>query len=171
MSETFLYFAYGSNMSTRRLERRVGKADKIAIGYVSGRTLTFDKRSQDRLGDSSGKCDCQKSANQEDRVWGVVFRARSSEMTRLDRAEGLGHGYHVENLTVEGSNASEVSETKIRAYVADPQAKDPSLQPYHWYKEYVLSGAVAHNLPPDYVRQFIAAVQSKADPNQPLHDT
>jgi hypothetical protein len=47
MPEAFLYFAYGSNMCTKRLVRRVGEVEKVAVGYIPGRTLTFDKVSDD----------------------------------------------------------------------------------------------------------------------------
>ena len=44
MTDLFVYFAYGSNMLTRRLTNRVGGVTKVGVGYVPGRTLTFDKK-------------------------------------------------------------------------------------------------------------------------------
>ena len=54
----FLYFAYGSNMSSRRLTARgrAPSATRLTVGYVPGRRLTFDKFS---TRDQSGKCDCE----------------------------------------------------------------------------------------------------------------
>jgi hypothetical protein len=76
----------------------------------------------------------------------------------LDGYEGVGHGYHVEYLTVYRTDGSDT-------YVADPGAKDGSLRPYHWYKQHVLSGAEEHGLPADYVNRFIRTVQSQPDPD------
>ena len=153
MTDLFLYFAYGSNMLTRRLTNRVGGVTKVGIGYVPGRTLTFDKKSTD----GSGKCHCPPSRD-ENRVWGILFQVPVNRMGVLDGYEGVGHGYHVEYLTVYRTDGSDT-------YVADPGAKNPSLQPYHWYKQHVLSGAEEHGLPADYVSRFIRTVQSQPDPD------
>jgi hypothetical protein len=49
---TVLYFAYGSNMLTRRLRdpARAPSARVLATGYVTGRRLVFDKAGQDGSG-------------------------------------------------------------------------------------------------------------------------
>lgn len=46
-------------------------------------------------------------------------------MEELSRYEGVGHGYHLEHLTVYLADGS-ISEP-ARTYVADPGAKNPSL--------------------------------------------
>jgi hypothetical protein len=43
MPETFLCFAYGSNMLTRRLAARTPSAVAVGTAYVEGYRLTFDK--------------------------------------------------------------------------------------------------------------------------------
>ena len=156
---TFPYFAYGSNMLTRRLSSRVGSVEKVCVGFVSGRTLTFDKRSID----GSGKCDCSPSQNKDDLVYGVLFRVAESGREALDRHEGAGRGYHVEHLTVHRTDGNR--NVDALTYVADVNAKDPSLRPYDWYKRHVLSGAEEHDLPAGYIDQFIKTVQSKSDPD------
>jgi len=97
------------------------------------------------------------------RVCGVLFRVANNRMEELSRYEGVGHGYHLEHLTVYLADGS-ISEP-ARTYVADPGAKNPSLQPYHWYKQHVLSGAAEHSLPADCVNRFIGTVQSQPDPD------
>ena len=59
-----LYFAYGSNMLSRRLAARVSSAHRIATGCVIGRKLTFDKVGRD----ASGKCDIELTEIDTDRV-------------------------------------------------------------------------------------------------------
>jgi len=67
----FLYFAYGSNVSARRLaaSKRAPSATRVAVGYMLGRRLAFDKFS---ARDLSGKCDCEATSNGVDRIYGVV---------------------------------------------------------------------------------------------------
>ena len=97
-TDTFLYFAYGSNMLTRRLRApdRAPSAVAVTRGYVTARRLTFHKPGRD----GSGKCDAQASTDHEDRVYGVVFQVALRDKPALDRAEGLGNGYHEEILEV-----------------------------------------------------------------------
>ena len=88
MAQTsFRYFAYGSNMLTRRLKAtdRAPSATLLGIGYVEGRRLTFDKVSKD----GSGKCDAESTGENTDRVYGVIFEIASTEKAALDKAEGL----------------------------------------------------------------------------------
>src|SRR5271170_4454468 len=81
----FIYFAYGSNMFTRRIAARVPSAIFSGTGYIRERRLTFNKVSID----GSGKCDIEGTANPNDLVYGVLFEIDSNEKGELDRAEGL----------------------------------------------------------------------------------
>jgi len=142
MPGTFLYFAYGSNMFTRRLTARTPSAMATGKAFVEGHRLTFDKVSTD----GSGKCDIEATGTPADRVWGVLFRIASTEAAALDEAEGLGHGYRkgeVQAVTPAGTITAAI------AYFAT--AKDAGRLPYHWYKAFVVSGAAEHALPENYV--------------------
>jgi len=155
-STTFLYFAYGSNMLTRRLRaaNRAPSAKPLGIGHVQGRRLTFDKVSRD----GSGKCDAEATGKNTDRVYGVLFEIASAEKNALDRAEGLGKGYKEERVEV----VTDSGTVKAITYIATE--KEPILKPYHWYKALVLAGAVEHGLPSQYV-EWLRAFQSLEDPN------
>ncbi len=76
---TLSYFAYGSNMFSRRLRARVPSAIAGGVGYVRGRRLTFDKVSND----GSGKCDVEPTLRDTDRVHGVLFEIDCVEKPRL----------------------------------------------------------------------------------------
>jgi cation transport regulator ChaC len=149
---TFLYFAYGSNMLSRRLRERTPSAAARAVGCVDGRRLTFDKASRD----ASGKCDIEPFAGE--RVWGVVFEIARSEKAALDEAEGLGRGYREERLPV----LTPAGAVEAVTYVAT--AKDPALRPYDWYKAFVVAGALEHALPEPYVER-LRKVASRPDPD------
>lgn len=156
MANTFLYFAYGSNMLTRRLRapNRAPLATLEGVGFVEGRHLTFDKASCD----GSGKCDIEATQNSTDRVHGVLFRIATFEENALDRAEGLGKGYRKEKIQV----VTATGEMPALTYIATK--KNPGSRPYHWYKALVIAGAVEHGLPAPYV-EWLRTVVSQPDPN------
>jgi len=152
---TFTYFAYGSNMLTRRLtaKARAPSAKRVATGFVEGRRLTFDKVSRD----GSGKCDAEPTGEKTDRVYGVVFEILEAERKSLREAEGLGKGYKEEMVKV----ITPGGEAEHMAYIATD--KEPALRPYHWYKALTVAGAVEHGLPEDYI-EWMRTVESVEDP-------
>jgi gamma-glutamylcyclotransferase len=152
--DEFSYFAYGSNMSLRRIAERLLSARAVATGFLAGYKLTFDKVSKD----GSGKCDCEHTGLGDDRVYDVIFAVEHSERAALDKFEGAGRGY--EPLTVRVETAS--GGLYALTYVATK--KQPGLQPYHWYKQHVLVGAREASLPEDYVG-VIETVVSIDDPD------
>ena len=154
--KTFHYFAYGSNMLTRRLkaEDRAPSAVVAETGFIASRRLTFDKRSRD----GSGKCDAEETENETDRVYGVIFEIGYKEKPDLDRAEGCGKGYKLETVEVITKQRTVLAQT----YIAT--RKERALRPYHWYKALVVAGAVEHDLPSSYV-EWLRVFESKEDPH------
>jgi gamma-glutamylcyclotransferase len=150
---TFTYFAYGSNMLSRRLKAasRAPSGEPIGTGYVSNRRLTFDKVSKD----GSGKCDIESTADSTDRAYGVLFKIALLEKQSLDSAE---KGYEIERVKV----VTQKGEVHAIAYVATE--KEAVLLPYHWYMAIVIAGAVEHKLPPDYI-EWLRTFNSQQDPN------
>lgn len=156
MGKAIVYFAYGSNMFSRRLcaPERTLSAKANGTGFVTGRRLAFHKLSCD----GSGKCDIEATGNDSDRAYGVVFEIDDSEKAKLDKAEGLGKGYKEEPVDVITSTGT----IKAITYVATK--KEPALRPYHWYKALVIAGAVEHGFPEPYV-EWLRTFQSQDDPN------
>lgn len=138
-----LYFAYGSNMSTARLEARVGPVSFRAVATLQGHALRFNKRSKD----GSGKANVVPVAGEG--VLGVVFELTDRQLGKLDDFEG---GYlrkrlatHVEKVT----HAAWV-------YLAEDHAVDDSLLPTRDYLELLLDGARANGFPPHYLASLEA---------------
>jgi gamma-glutamylcyclotransferase len=154
--ETFYYFAYGSNMLTRRLAAagRAPSAKPVTAGYVAGRRLTFDKVGKD----GSGKCDAERSPDDSDLLFGVVFQIAERDRLRLDKVEGVGTGYSRETVDVLTRNGLLAAST----YVATK--KSTAVRPFGWYRDLVLAGALEHRLPLAYV-EMIRAVEAVADPD------
>ena len=93
---TILYFAYGSNMSTPRLRYRVPGCQFAFVARLPNYKLCFHKRSKD----GSAKCNAFRTAEPTDVVIGAVYEIPTNEKPALDRAEGLGAGYHEEIVPV-----------------------------------------------------------------------
>ena len=152
---TLLYFAYGSNMSSKRLQARVPSAKPVCIGILDEHSLRFHKRSHD----GSAKCDAFKTGNSAEKVIGVIFTIDEAEKPTLDRAEGLGNGYDIKQVNLHLPDGNRIS--AFTYYATDI---DDSLLPYPWYKNHVLQGALEHGLPSAYIEQ-IKAVQIVMDPD------
>ena len=152
-----LYFAYGSNICTGRLRGRVPSAKPVQVATLSGYTFHFHKRSDD----GSGKGNAFNTRNPADAVVGVLFNIDAEEKGALDNVEGVGHGYIEIAAPVTDKSGNEY---EAFMYVADAQSIDDTLQPYSWYKRFVVDGARQHNLPEEYVGK-IENMPSTEDPN------
>lgn len=148
-------FAYGSNMDTARLRARVTECITLGVAVLPGRVLRFHKRSKI---DGSAKCNALPTGNNEDRVIGVLFDIPDERKPALDRAEGLGNGYHEEAVSVRTAGGQEVDAI---AYIADDDVIDDSLSPTAAYRDHVEKGAIEHGLPEDYIARHITSVETE----------
>jgi gamma-glutamylcyclotransferase len=155
--QSFLYFAYGSNLLTRRLRaaNRAPSAQPLGVGRLSHHRLTFDKLS-DR--DGSGKCDAERTDRLTDCVVGVVYRIECAEQAALDLVEGVGLGYRRVEVEVETDGGT----LTCRTYLAT--LKRAGIKPFDWYKALVLAGAREHGLPNAYI-EAIERVDVESDPD------
>lgn len=140
------YFAYGSNMSRRRLKARIGSARYVGRATLHDHALVFHKVS---VNDGSGKCDVVACPGE--RVHGVVYQFERTHQPVLDRIEGAGLGYRVTEFQVELPDAERLA---VLSYVAT--LIDPRLKPFDWYTWHVLEGARDAGLPDDYLARIEA---------------
>lgn len=141
--DTLNYLAYGSNLWPPRLAARVTLLATLGKVALPGQALAFTKRGAD----GSGKC--HLVAAPAATAWGVVYRIPAQDKPELDRIEGVGHGYAVASVEVEPHGACFV-------YQALASALDARLQPFDWYRDYVLAGARHHGLPAEYIATIAA---------------
>lgn len=143
-NDTRVYFAYGSNMSVRRLRERVSSARPLGVGWLPAHRLMFRKKSQD----NSGKCDIVPSDLCT--VYGVLFEIESSQERDLDRHEGLNYGYLKRECHVH-VDAARCMPTFT--YYAAASHLDNELKPYTWYLTHVMTGAREASLPEAYINE------------------
>jgi len=151
-----LYFAYGSNMSSRRLYARLPEACWLGTAGLAGHLLRFHKVGQR---DGSGKCDAAPTGDVRNRVLGVVYALSATDLDRLDRIEGRGAGYERRTVVVRARSGESL---EAQTYIATHT--DPALEPLDWYRFHVLSGAREAALPEDYIAA-IQAMSVKVDPD------
>lgn len=148
------YFAYGSNMLSARLQYRVPSARFDSVARLDGYSLFFCKNGED----GSGKCNLMVSDGPDDHVYGVIYRLAAVEKSVLDRIEGP--RYEVTELQLSTAQGKRT----VFAYQAGSEHMEPGLQPYEWYKAFVVEGARAHGLPRDYIA-FLDGVVARSDPD------
>ncbi len=137
-------FAYGSNLYTRRITKRVPSTHFVTIARLPEHELRFHKLSND----GSSKADAWFTGKKEDVIWGAVYDIDPAEKHLLDEEEGLGVDYFekiIEVITDDGKTI------KTQIYYAAPEKIVQNKMPYDWYKKYVLFGAIEKNLPPIYI--------------------
>lgn len=147
--DTLHYLAYGSNLWPPRLAARVRLLATLGAVALPDRALAFTKRGAD----GSGKCHLADAPGAM--AWGVVYRMAAADKAALDRIEGVGHGYAVIEIDLPGHGACFV-------YQALATALDARLEPFDWYRDYVLAGARHHRLPADYI-EAIASTPTVRD--------
>ncbi len=136
------YFAYGSNMSVKRLQQRVPSAVPIGTFSLPKHQLLFHKHGRD----DSAKCDAYHTHDPCNNVIGRLYEFDGDEKPTLDRAEGLGNGYEEKVIRVFDTKGIAV---KAITYYAT--AINNTLKPFTWYKRHVLLGAQEANLPKTYI--------------------
>jgi gamma-glutamylcyclotransferase len=146
---TILYFAYGSNMLTERLQARCPSALPVHVAKADNWKMTFSKPSLDDSGKGTltpafGSC-----------AFGIVFELVATELATLDKFEGAGKGYsRNDEFEVRTTDTEDV--IRVVTYIADVGSVDNTLKPYDWYLRLVVAGAQQHRLPPDYVADLAA---------------
>lgn len=144
------YFAYGSNLLTRRLRDPARAPSAVALGTASapGFVMRFHKIGTD----GSGKCTLIPTGDDADAVYGVLYEFADSDLAGLDREEGvhLG-GYSRQFIPLRLPDGSTI---EAMTYIADDRFIDPACIPFDWYLDLVVAGATEHRLPPACVRQL-----------------
>ena len=143
---TFIYFAYGSNMLTERLRARCPSTRARGIAVAAGYRLEFFKRGKDK----SGKATLVKLAQPGQQVFGVLFEIGIGGRPALDKAEGKGSGYdRIDDFTV--NMLPDGTQAQVTTYLASCSAIDDRLKPFDWYHDLLIAGAEQHKLPEEYV--------------------
>lgn len=140
MEDEIIYFAYGSNMNTKKFKEIIKLAEKMGIGKIEDRRLVFNKKSND--GSTKANLKYQKGNS----VWGVIYRIDIDDLKKLDRKEG---GYSRKEFDIVTGRG-----VKISAYIYISDKIIENKLPYNWYVNHIIKGAKENNLPADYIKSL-----------------
>ena len=139
------YFAYGSNMDSDRLKKRISRNQVEARkGWLEGYTLTFDKLAND----GSGYANIRPAESET--VYGVLYKLTEEELRKLDRCEGVPDHYVRRSIRVETEQGS----VQAECYVASEKKIRKGLRPRRDYLDHLIRGAQEHSLPPEYIEKL-----------------
>uniref|UniRef100_A0A646QF06 gamma-glutamylcyclotransferase n=1 Tax=Hemiscolopendra marginata TaxID=943146 RepID=A0A646QF06_9MYRI len=150
-SNTFLYFAYGSNLLTERIRINNPSARKVAIARLCRWRLDFNLYGKAWHG-AAATIVPDSNCN----VWGVVWEIDNDDMINLDKQE---YGYDAVTVEVESDNCTKYA---CRSYVmSSPFVGDR--RPSTVYKNVIIKGAIEHQLPEDYINMLHQIVDNGYD--------
>ncbi len=132
------YFAYGSNMSSRRLRARLPGAQSHGRSWLEDRRLICNKPSKD----GSGKANLIDEVGAV--VWGVLYEIGDDSWSTLDRYEP--------DYTRFACEAHLEANRRAIAQVYVWTERGPEIPPLAWYREHMLEGAREHELPEEHIR-------------------
>ena len=155
-SAELYYFAYGSNMNEEQMRARCSSPKVIAVSKLPDHQLAF-------FGYSAVWDGAEESvipALGQD-VWGVIYELTPSDKDKLDDCQdalfdGTGDYFH---------SPAKVSdqEGKVYSVLLYKKAKlGTPQQPSQEYLNFIVQGAVDHQLPSDYVEQLRGIESKKA---------
>ena len=144
-----LYFAYGSNLWTARMQERVPTARALGPACLPGHRLVCSKPGRD----GSGKANLEPTPEQA--VWGVLYRIDAEGLSQLDRFEG---GY--ERIILEVVDMHGILR-RASTYRSSLRSAEPVL--FDWYRQLMIDGARLHGLPRSWLA-FLETLPMRPDP-------
>ena len=135
------YFAFGSNMSAKRVRHRLGWAPSRMSAILNDYRLTFDKQSHD-----GGKANIQISPGDE--VEGIIYCVKDEDLLVMDGFEGVqDNQYKRIDVQVMDLTGRLIPAIAYSALNTGAESK-PTLE----YLNYLLDGE--HLLSPEYVSRL-----------------
>jgi gamma-glutamylcyclotransferase (GGCT)/AIG2-like uncharacterized protein YtfP len=133
------YFAYGSNMNWKQMQRRCPSSQFVCVGRLADYRFAIARHSQLRR---CGTANIIPEKGSE--VWGVVYDVSDRDLILLDRFED---GYRREPMVVHPFNNGN-QPLKSLVYIAPREDAPPP--PNGEYKRLMLEGALYWRLPDAY---------------------
>ncbi len=149
---TVWYFAYGSNMQRATLCGRRGIDVRRAVpARITGWKLVFDKPPLIEIGESFANIVPDPTAH----VLGVAYEVSADDLEHIELTEGVRLGNYVR--TSVPAQPLSASAAPMPAFTLTSDHRDPNLQPSTRYMELIITGAIEHGLPNEYV-QWLRAI-------------
>ncbi|XP_036309657.1 gamma-glutamylcyclotransferase isoform X1 [Pipistrellus kuhlii] len=148
--ESVMYFAYGSNLLTERIHLRNPSAEFCCVARLQDFKLDFGNP-QGKTSETWHGGIATIFHSPGDEVWGIVWKMNKSNLSSLDKQEGVNSGTYapmeVNVYTQEGKKIT------CRSYqMKNYESAPPSPQ----YKKVICMGAKENGLPLEYQKKLNA---------------
>jgi len=139
------YFAYGSNMKHKQMQRRCPDSRFVKNAYLNNAKFRYDGKSNTW----DDKAVANIVSSDGEKVWGGLFEVSDNDLAQLDHCECFPKSYGkkvVQVIDVEGNVYDAWVYFRIGEIKREPSEK---------YRSVVLEGANNCNLPEDYTKKNI----------------
>lgn len=153
--ETFMYFAYGSNLLKKRIHINNPSAEFIGIGRLEGHQLDFIKYSENWRGSSATIVPTEGA-----HVWGAVWKLSKNDLPSLDKQEGVDTNWYFPKIVKVSTPDNEKVECRTYQQTVNPPVRGPhqdiphDRRPSITYLNCILKGALECQLPDYYVQML-----------------
>ena len=130
---TVYYFAFGSNMDKKRMDKRKVKFTDRQKGIMKDWKLAFNKIRDEEKG--SGYANIEPEIDSI--VEGIIYKVSEEGIEKLDRREGVPDDYLQETMSVGNDNNESIN---CIVYIANRSKINNSLKPERWYLNHLLEG-------------------------------
>lgn len=153
MTNTFYYFAYGSNLLLTEIRRSCPSATRKCVVKLPDFALTFPRKSINR---NCGVASIE--ARQGSEVWGGVYEISTSERQELEMREGfrpnrpLSSNSYVPKDVIVFVDGDLAKPFNVITFVANPRANPPL--PSNDYKNLIIAGAHEWNISAEHIARL-----------------
>lgn len=157
---SFYYFAYGSNLLTKRIKINNGSAIRIANGLLKGHRLDFADSSADEkyYSPTWNGCPATIIPHENSSVIGVIWSIKSEDLTLLDRQEGVEvEIYKPLTIDIQRMDSGDVISCRTYQLVHNPSTPLDTIDrpfercPSRDYLNVVVNGAIESKFNQEYV--------------------
>ncbi|XP_028035923.1 gamma-glutamylcyclotransferase-like [Bombyx mandarina] len=155
IKDTFLYFAYGSNLFKKRIRINNPTAEFLGVGRLDNHQLDFIKYSEHWRGTSATIIPTEHA-----HVWGAIWRLHDQDLPSLDRQEGVDtNWYFAKSVNVMTSDGVSVQCRTYQQTINPPLRKNGEELPLErrpciTYLDCIIKGAVECELPEYYIEEL-----------------
>ncbi|GBP37478.1 Gamma-glutamylcyclotransferase [Eumeta japonica] len=153
--DTFLYFAYGSNLLKRRILINNPSAEFIGIGKLDNHQLDFMKYSDHWRGTSATIVPTESA-----HTWGALWKIKNEDLPALDKQEGVDTNWYFPKTVSVVSSDGIKYECRTYQQTINPQPRldDDEIpedrRPSSTYLDCIIIGAMECQLPEYYIEKL-----------------
>ncbi|XP_078034016.1 gamma-glutamylcyclotransferase [Augochlora pura] len=176
MANKFLYFAYGSNMLTKRIHINNPTAERKNIGLLKNFRLDFLRYST-----RWGGCSATIVPTENYNVWGVIWELHECNLATLDHQEGVANKVYFPLMVDVETPDGQILNCRVYQQCDNPDEHVKlRLLPSHrkpspLYINTILEGAKENKIPAEYIK-FLETIPhnnyfGKCDIHLPLKES